>query len=76
MNYTLCRVGFDVPAATPPRGVLFSGTVVPFPFSKNRQRPMQRATCAEGSGIAPTLTGPLQDEESMPALTDEIKAFI
>jgi len=40
---------------------------------------MQDALCARDSAEAPTLTGPLQNEESeesMPTLTDEIKAFI
>jgi len=37
---------------------------------------MQDSLCAGDSAEAPTLTQPLQDDESMPALTDEIKAFI
>ena len=40
---------------------------------------MQDSLCAGDSADAPTLTGPLQNEESeesMPTLTDEIKAFI
>ena len=40
---------------------------------------MQDSLCAGDSAEAPTLTGPLQNEESeesMPTLTDEIKAFI
>jgi len=40
---------------------------------------MQNSFCAGDSAEAPTLTGPLQNEESeesMPTLTDEIKTFI
>jgi len=40
---------------------------------------MQDSLCAGDSADAPTLTGPLQNEESeesMPTLTDELKEFI
>ncbi|HVZ00265.1 MAG TPA: DUF2280 domain-containing protein [Dongiaceae bacterium] len=37
---------------------------------------MQDSLCAGDSAEAPTLTQPLQDDESMPPITDEIKTFI
>src|SRR4051812_1813893 len=37
---------------------------------------MQDSLCAGDSAEAPTLTQPLQDDESMPPISDEIKEFI
>jgi len=58
----------------PPARVLFSGTVVPFPFNKTDSDRCSERHALKGphrSNLDRTFT----DEESMPALTDEIKAF-
>jgi hypothetical protein len=41
-----------------------------------KARLIQRAARARGAEMPQTFTGPLQEKESMPALTDEIKEFI
>ena len=37
---------------------------------------MQDSLCAGNAAEAPTFTQPLQDEDSMPSINDEIKEFI
>jgi hypothetical protein len=74
MNYTLSRIWPYRACCDPSRGI-----ISPVPRSRSAQSKgagAARVACLRGSNMLPTCTGLLQDGESMPTLTDEIKTFI